>query len=488
VTPARRWRLLPVALLLILLPRTAPAAQPPARGPLRGALNRAVARAAFGNALWGVEVRNLRTGALLYALNEDKSLTPASTLKLLTTAAALDAFGPDATIETTLETAARLDSQGRIMGDVFLVGRGDPMLWGRSEEQPVTPFDRLAGALVAAGVRRIEGRLVGQDGLFVGERRATDWSWGDLMWYYGAEASALVFNNSAVHVKVMPGERVGDPVRIERNPESAYYDVVVTATTAPAGVDSELKMERPLGTNVIRLSGTYPLGAPAKDLFVALEDPARYAATVFEETLAGRGVRVRDGVATSTDPLPPGTRRLAGMASPPMGEILKQINQPSHNLRAEMLLRLLGWRVRGEGSAEAGIEAVKEFLERSSVPTQGFDIRDGSGLSDTNLVTVHGLVTLLAAMHRHPYSQAFESSLPVAGRSGTLKGRLRGTIAEGRVRAKSGSLRHTFALAGYLTTRRNQPLAFAILLNNHTGESSAAYAAINDMVVALASD
>ena len=458
---------------------------PSSRGPLKSTLDRIVSRAEFANSLWGVQVRDLRSGKGLYSLNEGLSLTPASTLKLATTAAALDAYGPSATLATTVESAARLDGAGRVLGDVFLVGRGDPMIWESSSEAPVTGFDRLADALVAAGVKRIEGRLVGNEAAFTGSRRPVDWGWGDLMWYYGADVSALVFNNSAVHLTAAPGERVGDPISLERNPRSAYYQVVVTATTAAPESKPDLAVDRPLGSNVVRIGGTLPQGAAAESLFVSVEDPARFAATVFAETLEARGIRVRGPVETSSAVLPPDTRTLATLTSPPMSEMVKQVNQPSHNLRAEMLLRLVGQRMRGEGSAEAGLAATRDFLSRQGVPLDGWALRDGCGLADSNLVTASGLVTLLTSMHRHQYAVAFQDSLALAGVDGTLKRRFQGTRVEGHLRAKSGAIRQTYTLAGFATTRRGETLVFAILLNHFAGDSAIAYAAINDICDAL---
>jgi serine-type D-Ala-D-Ala carboxypeptidase/endopeptidase (penicillin-binding protein 4) len=470
-----------VALLLLLGSPAHTAAAHLSHGPLRSKLDRIVERPAFAHALWGIEVRDLASGKLLYGRSEDRSLTPASTLKLATTAAALDAYGPAATLSTTVETAAPCDGSGAILGDVYLVGRGDPMLLGSHAEAPLTGFDRLVDTLVLAGVKRIDGRLVGHEGAFTGERRPVDWSWGDLMWYYGADASALVFNNTAVHLKVTPGASVNDPVALDRNPPSAYYQVIVTATTSAPDVKPGLVIDRALGGNVIRIDGTYPLGAAPENLYVSLEDPARFAATAFAETLEAHGIRVRGPVETSSAPLPTGTRVVAEIASPPMAEIVRQVNQPSHNLRAEMLLRLVGLRVRGEGSAQAGLAAVNDFLVRQGVPLSGWAQRDGCGLAEANLVTADGLVALLTSMSRHPYAAAFKDSLPLAGVDGTLKRRFLGTPSEGRVRAKSGALRQTFTLAGYAMGRRDRVFVFAILLNHFTGDSAQVHTAINDI-------
>jgi D-alanyl-D-alanine carboxypeptidase/D-alanyl-D-alanine-endopeptidase (penicillin-binding protein 4) len=463
------------------------AAGEPSPGALRPRIDRIADRPALARAFWGIEVRSLKTGKVLYARNAEKNFRPASTLKLVTTAAALDALGPDARIRTTLETAARIDGYGRVLGDLYLVGRGDPSLGGRfSEGRATAALEELAEGLRVAGIRRVEGRLVAHEGAFTGERRGEDWGWEDLVWWYGAEVSALSFNDSSVQLIAAPGERVGDPVVLDRSPVSAYYQVVSKATTSPAGVKSELTLVREPGSNRIRLSGTHPLGEKPWEGWVALEDPARYAATVFAEVLEARGVRVAGPIVTSSEPLPAGLRVVAQRESPPLAELLQRVNKESHNLHTEMLLRLLGRRVKGEGSVTAGQEAVKAFLGRIGVRSEAWSLLDGSGLSRSDVLDVHGLAGLLAAMDRHPHRAAFRDSLAVAGVDGTLKSRLRGTPAEGRVRAKTGTLRGANALAGYVDRADGSRLAFAIAVNNHPAPGAEAVAAIDDIAVVLA--
>jgi len=368
---------------------------------------------------------------------------------------------------------------GRILGDVYLVGRGDPELGSAA-------FAEMAEALKASGVRRIEGRLFGHEGLFRGDRRGADWSWQDLVWRYGAEISALSFNDNAATLTVTAGERAGDPVMLERSPETAYYRVESTATTSPAGTGSDLVLDRDLGTNVIRLGGTFPVGEEPEELGVAVEDPARYAATVFAEMLEAKGIRVTGGISTSSDALPTGARVLAARDSAPLSEILKGINKPSQNLRTEMLLRLLGARAKGAGTVQAGHAAVLEFLRRVGVSPQAWSLQDGSGLSRSDLVSPHEMVSLLAAMERHRYAAAFKESLPIAGVDGTLEHRMRGTAAQGRVVAKTGTIRHVNALDGYTTTRAGERLAFAIVVNHYTGDPKDATTAIDQIVNLLA--
>jgi serine-type D-Ala-D-Ala carboxypeptidase/endopeptidase (penicillin-binding protein 4) len=477
----RSWSVAVAAAGSMALGASTFAARDPGGSALPRAIDRILDRPAFAPGFWAVEVRSLKTGKVLYARNAEKNLKPGSTAKLVVTAAALDAFGPDDRLRTTVEAAGRLDGMGRVLGDVYLVGRGDPNLSGRFTDGRITAaFEDLADALKAQGVRRVEGRLVGHEGFFKGDRRGDDWAWGDLVWWYGAEVSALGFNDNSADLKVTPGERVGDPVLVERNPVSSYYRVVSTATTSPASMAGDLRVDRPLGSNLIRISGTYPLGLKPWENSVALEDPARYAVTVFAEVLAAKGVVVAGGVDTSSEALPGGLRVLAAHDGAPLSEVLKGVNKPSQNLHAEMLLRLLGARLRGDGTVETGHAVVEDFLLRSGVHPERWSLQDGSGLSRSDILSPHEIVSLLAAMDRHRYAAAFRDSLPIAGVDGTLKHRMRGTPAEGRVLAKSGTLRHVNGLGGYVSPRAGDRLVFYIVSNHNTVPGAEVSGAIDE--------
>ena len=475
--------------LAFVAPLPAPAAgrgRPAAGGLVRG-IDAIVDAPRFSHAWWAVEVRSLRTGKVVYARNPERNEKPASTLKLVTTAAVLDALGPDVRVRTTLETAGRLDGLGRVLGDVYLVGRGDPDLSGRfAEGRPTAAFEEIADALRQAGVRRIVGRLVGHEGLFPGERRGDDWAWNDLVWGYGAEVSALSFNDNVAELTVAPGEREGDPIVVDRVPVTTYYRVTSTATTGPRGGARELVLKRDFGTNLVRLSGAIALGSAPQTLAVAVEDPARYAATVFTEVLATKGILVDGGVETSVAPLPSGLRVLAAHDSPPLAEIVKVVNKVSQNLHTEMLLRLLGAHVKGEGTVESGQAAVDDFLHRLAVDGESWARQDASGLSRSDLVTPHGMVVLLAGMDRHRYAAAFRDSLPVAGVDGTLATRMEQPPARGNVLAKTGTIRHVNALGGYVNTRSGDRLAFYAVVNHHTGPSSDSVAALDGIAALLA--
>lgn len=463
---------------------------PHAPAPLRVRVQHAVARVfqteSLRHAVVAIEVRPLSGGPSLVERNAEISMIPASVMKLATTAAALDVFGPDARWRTTVEASEAPDTNGVLAGDLYLVGSGDPSLSRELASHPdFGVFDVLADKLRAAGLRAVRGRVIGSDAAFSGERRGADWGWEDLVWWYGAEAAGLTFADGSAHLKVAPGAAGGAPLHIERHPAGDYYRVESEATTCAAGEESALKLDRPLGQNILKLSGCLALGAPTQNLFVALEDPVLYAAAVFADALRAHGIEVAGPAAALRTP-PPFPRQVLGTyEGAPLSEILKDINKPSHNLRAEMLLRLVGRKVRGEGSAEAGRAAVLDRLKAQGVDVAGWDMLDGSGQAHGDLVTARGLCDLLVVMAKHAHAAPFRASLPAAGVDGTLAGRLRSARTLGRIEAKTGTLRHSSSLAGYATTASGESLVFAILVNHATGPVEDVRAAIDAVASAI---
>ena len=325
------------------------------RQALQRGIDRIVDRPALAPAFWGIEVRSLRSGRVLYARNAGKNFKPASTLKLVTTAAALDAFGPDERLRTTVETAGRLDAFGRVLGDVYLVGRRRPEplgpLHGRPRARPRSRSWRTRSW--TAGVRRIEGRLVGHEGLFTGDRRGEDWTWGDLVWWYGAEVSALSFNDNCADL-IGPRRASARATRCAWSapPRRRYYRVVSTATTSAAGTPPDLTLARAPG---IERDPPQRHATPGRRGLGRLRGPRGPRALRGHRVRARCWPRAASRSRGASPPLRsrcrPAARVLAAHESPPLPEILKAVNKPSQNLHAEMLLRLLGARRSGVGSA-----------------------------------------------------------------------------------------------------------------------------------------
>lgn len=471
---------------------------PPTVAALRERILAHVTHPRFARAHWGVHVVSLETGRVLFSANSDKWFIPASTAKLFTGALALDVLGPDFRIRTSLYATARPDARGVLAGDLRLYGRGDP---GFQVAEAAGDWDRalapLVDALVRASVRQVQGGLVADTSFFRGPAIGSGWEYDDLTWYYGAEVSALSVNNNAVEVVVRPGAQPGAPARVFLFPSTPFVGVSNRVQTVAAGQPRRVNLWRDPGANVVHVRGTLPADARPFSETVSVREPARWFGEEFKRALHRRGLAVRGPVrvvdGSSPDPNAPSPARwieLGGCESAPLRELLPRMLKPSQNLHAQLWLLQAGATLPPtspeETSEQAGLRALAAFLQRAGIPAGEVRLEEGSGLSRHNMVTPRALVRLLEYMTRHPHAAVFRDALPVAGVDGTLRARLRGTPAEGNLRAKTGSLDLVSALAGYVTTAAGEPLVFALLLNQYAGGERPARAELDELAAGLA--
>lgn len=461
-------------------PRTTSAPRTPEE--LGTRIREIMARPEFAASRLAVKVASLDTGRVLFEQDSRKWMQPASNMKLFTVAAALDRLTPDYRFVTSVYAGARPDAAGAVRGDLVVYGRGDPSFAVRFNPEGDADYfraiDELAAGVQAAGVRRVEGDLVGDESYFSGGALPTGWEWDDLQWYYGAEVSALTVNDNSVDLSVRPGATVGAPARITLGPPTPLVTIVDRTTTTERGTPRELRVHRPLGQNVIEVRGRLPLDDRGYTASLAVPRPALVFTTMLRSALERRGV-VFTGQTRTVDaqgrangqPLPVSSLvEIAARRSPPLSVIAAQVLKPSQNLYAELLLRALGKMNPAADprltSEDAGAQAVRSFLTQAGIDPSGLVMLDGSGLSRADLVTADTTLQLLTYMNRHRFGVAFRDALPVAGVDGTLRTRMRGTPAQGNVRAKTGTLGTATSLAGYVLSASGERLAFAFMINN----------------------
>jgi D-alanyl-D-alanine carboxypeptidase/D-alanyl-D-alanine-endopeptidase (penicillin-binding protein 4) len=433
---------------------------------------------------WGVFVMSLNDGRVLYSRNGDKLFTPASNMKIYTTAAALDLLGADYRWRTSVYADKPPDSNGVIEGDVTLFGRGDPGL--ESTRKDGLPL--LALELWEHGVRHVHGNIIGDESYFRGEMYGLGWQWNDLQWYFGAEPSALTIDANAMELTITPGSKVGNAATVKLQREDSNVRLTNNATTGDRTAPTTVGINRGLSDNELRVWGEFPAGGRAFTAYLSVYKPALWAATLFKEELLKQGVTV-DGEPRSRDFRDPESKKfdpqkayeVAFAEGRTLGEIVHQTNKESNNLYAELILRTLGKergslaldpdqrKNRERGDDEAGVAVVKSWLDRNGIPTNGVAIRDGSGLSRLDLVTPQATARLLAAIAKTNSALIFHDSLPIAGRDGTLKPRL--LREAGKVFAKTGSLTYDHSLSGYATSQNNEVLVFSIFCNDATGHN-----------------
>ena len=425
-------------------------------------------------ALWGVEVRSLDTGRILYELNSRKLMMPASNMKILTLATAAETLGWDFRFTTTLETAAPVEA-GVLSGDLMVRGSGDPTINSRNGRAAAL-FDEWAAALKAAGISRIDGRVIGDDNAFDDEWLGAGWAWDYLQYGYAAPVGALEFNENVARLTVRPGAKEGDPVFIDLTPGSGLR-LFNRAVTGAAQSAATIEYDRRLDDPTLEVSGSLASDAQPLTRDVAVVNPTVYFAQALKDALIARGIEV-SGTAVDADEIlnapPPDSRRvLAESQSPPLRETATVLMKVSQNLYAETLLKAVGASKGGLGTTEGGRVATRALLSSWGIPDNMYVQMDGSGLSRYDYVTPDVLVATLAHLYGEPrHRDAFVSTLPIAGTDGTISTRMKKTRAEGNATAKTGSIANVRSLSGYVRTRDGEVLAFSILANNFTIPSS----------------
>lgn len=448
---------------------------------LRAGISKHIAQPRFARATWGVEVVSLDTGATLLEHNGDQLFSPASNSKLFTTALALRRLGADYRIRTSLYAAARPTPSGTLKSDLILFGRGDPTFNARLHDGDLfAALEPLVAALTNAGVKRVEGDLVGDASFFRGPPYGSGWDWDDLQYYYGAEISALTVNDNTLQLSVKPGGRSGVPCQLTLAPPTSYFTLHNSSSTTANGRPRSLALDHPFAQNLLYVRGQMPLDDPGWTQEVPVHDPAGLFATLLKEALARHGIALTGRVRSLNwldrlaQPVPSQLVDLGAVASPPLREILREIEKPSQNLYADLLLAHVGALCQATNaplaeatSEEAGIRELDRFLAEAGIGSGNVFFDEGSGLSRNNLTTPAAIVRLLEYMSQQPEADVYRDALPIAGVDGTLKNRMKGTPAAGNVRAKTGTLRWASALSGYVTTAAGEHLAFAILLNRY---------------------
>ena len=431
---------------------------------------------ALKGGITGAVVQRVSDGQILYAREADRRLMPASNRKLFTSAAALEVLGDGFTFKTEVLATSKPDADGTLRGDVCLRGVGDSLL-------SPDDMDEMAKEVAAAGVKRVEGRVIGDGGIFTGGPYGEGWAWDDLPYYYAAQVAGLEVSRGVLAVHVTAGAAVGDPVRVAVDQPTAYLPIVSTAATGDKAAANDCDISRPSGRNLLVVTGTVPLGGKADGL-VTVDDPACYAATVFKETLERLGVPV-SGPAMSGARPDAATVPLGSHTSVPLSLYIARMNKPSDNLLAESLVRTLG-AVKGKaGTYGAGHTVETAFFKTLGLDTGAIDVVDGSGLSRFDLVTPRVVADLLRAMHGKPDWRAYYDSLPIAGVDGSLRNRMKGTAAANNIHAKTGSLGGVSSLSGYVTGSKGDLYVFSLLMNNYPGTEADVHAAQDRFAVAL---
>jgi len=429
---------------------------------------------ALDHAHWAVAVASLKSGDTLYNLDANRLMVPASNQKILTVAAAAEQLGWNYRFSTRVLATGSV-TEGTLHGNLIVVGDGDPTINPRHPDR-WRAFDDWAAAIRAKGIMHVAGDVIGDDDAFAEPGWGMGWSWDDLPLGYGAAVGALQYNENQIEVVVGPSMTANARAILTTSPFGSGVLVENSVKTVPAGSETKIDVQRIAGTTFLDIRGQIASDARPVTLLAAVENPTRMYLNAFREALKRHGIDI-GGHMIDVDQLPEPlafdeATELILDQSPPLSEIIDVTMKWSRNGYAETLLYALS-PTGDPATADKGLAALRETLSAWGVPPESYLARDGSGLSRYDLLSADALLKLLAALWSNPtHGKPFLSTLPQAAVSGTLANRLRGTPADSRVFAKTGSMSNIRTLAGYTVTRDEEPLVFVFLVNNFLAPSA----------------
>ncbi|MDB5008115.1 MAG: dacC [Mucilaginibacter sp.] len=432
----------------------------PIKQHLQSAFNRLQADSQCRYASVSLTVLDAKTGETVFAANPDMGLATASTLKTVTTITAFDILGKDFQYQTQLGYAGSVSTDGTLNGDVIIKGAGDPTLgsWRYDNTHENHILALMVTALQKAGIKKINGRVIGDDSVFGSQSIPEGWIWMDLGNYYGAGTSGLCWRENQFDIKLRTGS-VGNPVSISHEvPAMPYLNFKSELTNAPANTGDNAYAFLPVNGNTMYLRGTYATDQSKKSIAAALPDPAYDAAFRLADTLK------RLGILVTNDPESTGTLTAKGMQtpqistnlttilSPHLSQIIYWLNQKSINLYAEQLLKTIAWKMGKQPSTDNGVEVEQKFWKDRGIDPHSLNIVDGSGLSPADRVTTLTMATILQSAKKELWFPDFYESLPTYN----------------NIKMKSGSILNVLTYAGY-QTYNGRELCFSIMVNNYYG-------------------
>jgi D-alanyl-D-alanine carboxypeptidase/D-alanyl-D-alanine-endopeptidase (penicillin-binding protein 4) len=409
---------------------------------------------------WGAIVVSLTRRDTLFAQNADAMMQPASTMKMYTAAAALDHYGADHTFKTPVLRDGPVGPDGVLQGNLYLRGVGDPSLSSRFWRD-VEPMAALAAQVASAGIKRVHGDIVGDASAFDDQLVPDGWKSSYLGAAYAARVSALSLAENLVWVAVTPD---GKSASVALEPATTTIPVENTVRVVAGSGGKISASRRADGTIVVR--GTVGAKSIPRKYSLVVDNPPLFTVGALRAALQKAGIAI-DGM-TRLGPTPTTATHVAAIASPPLGQIIGEMDRESINVFAELLFRATAHdKLDQTGSAATGLANLRQFMsQKVGVAPTTVDVADGSGLSLLDRVTPRSMVQLLGYVHQAEWGPVFHASLPVDGESGTLKRRVaKGAPARGNLHAKTGTTNTIAALGGYVTARNGEVLAFSLIYN-----------------------
>lgn len=431
----------------------------------------------------GVCVMEVKSGKILAEHGLKRGLIPASSLKVVTTATALEVLGKDFRFKTELQYDGTIDAEGVLHGNLYLKGYGDPTL-GSDHFALTKGMDEVLQecleAVQKAGIKKVDGKIVGDASFFGTNVNGRTWLWEDMGNYYGAGAWGLNLHENRYFIHFQQAKKIDAiPKVVATEPKIPNLLLINEVRSAAKGSGDNAYVFGAPYQYTCFLRGTIPIGNDRFTIKGAIPDPPFFAAYALMKTLEQAGIKTAKQATSQFELNHRGAASnkkrqvIHTLESPSLDEIIVETNMKSVNLYCEAMLRYLGQKIKQDPSPEAGLAVIYDFWEKKGLQTEGFFMADGSGLSPFNTVSAFQLAQVMRIIAlEKDWSMLFRESLPTAGRSGSMRGLLRGTAAEGKLQAKSGGMQRVRSYTGYAYDRNGSLLAFCMIANHFTGKSS----------------
>jgi len=427
------------------------------------------------NAAISFQAIDLTSGEVVADHNGKMMLPPASITKLFSTAGAFELLGSGYQPNTKLYIDGEVDSLGTLHGNIWICGGGDPTLGSRFFEKSGEErsfFENWKKIFLDLGINHVKGSVIADASAFGYYGAPEGWSWGDLGNYYGSGPSGIVLFDNTTHLLFSTGKNVGDSTLLTcMRPHVEGFQLRNEVTSSSYQRDNSYVYGAPFSWNRL-IVGTLPINKEDFEVKGSIPDPEFLMAQELQFELAQdisfeffpKTVRLdfpKDFKPTYKD-----KKLIHTELGKTTQTIVYWTNMRSVNLFAEQLVCLIGHERNGDGSTSSGIKELQSFWEGKI--SGGFVLADGSGLSRKNAISAEHFVGLLKFMRTTSNFEDFKSTLPVAGKSGTLSRVCRGQHGSGRIAAKSGTMARIKAYSGYVSSSSGKEIAFALIVNNHT--------------------
>lgn len=413
----------------------------------------------------GIVLMSTKTGKILYERGASTKLIPASVSKIFTSYAALKKLKPSFTFKTKIFQTGII-AGGRLSGDLYIKGEGDPSLVSERMWMMVNDFARK-------GIKRVMGKIIVDSSYFDSETNPESRPKYLKDQAYNAPVGAFSFNFNTTTIFVNPAETAGQPPKVYTDPENSYIDIVNQAKTGTAKSSNSIVVSRTdyvkgdIGDTIL-LRGSIPLGGREMRFYRNIVNPALYAGHMLKTFLEQRNILVEGAIEEGQ--VPPSAEEVIEFDSLPLWQIVWGLNKFSNNFVADQIMKKIGAQMWGApGTLQKGLATVQDALEDLGINKDSYNIADGSGLTRETRVTAKQIGTVLVAA-RKDFSIApeFMASLGISGEDGTLRSRLPTSSEDELIRAKTGSLDGVSSLAGYVSAKDGEVLAFAVVLNDPT--------------------